>query len=91
MVHPQTKLGVVNPKIGYGVFATAFIPKGTIVYARDPLEIELTPGEYQALEPMLKETVDKYAYMDKKGIRVLSWDFGKYVNHRCECNSMNTG
>ena len=38
MIHPNTRLGFVNEEIGYGVFATALIPKGTIVYVKDDLE-----------------------------------------------------
>ena len=34
MMHPSIELKPVNPQIGYGVFATAFIPAGTIVYVK---------------------------------------------------------
>lgn len=30
VIHPDTELRFVNPDIGYGVFATRFIPKGSI-------------------------------------------------------------
>jgi hypothetical protein len=37
MIHPWTELRFINDSIGYGVFATQFIPKGTIVWALDDL------------------------------------------------------
>ena len=33
MIHPSTELRFINDEIGYGVVATRFIPKGTIVWA----------------------------------------------------------
>jgi hypothetical protein len=91
MIHPQTELKLINKEMGYGVFATTFIPKGTILYAKDPLEIEVSPAQYESMETGLKEIVYKYAYIDERGMRIVSWDFARYVNHRCECNSMTTG
>lgn len=91
MIHPATELRFVSPEIGYGVFATEFIPRGTIVYARDLLEITVTPAAYLALDEFHRAVVDKYSYIDELGSRIVSWDHAKYVNHRCECNSMSTG
>ncbi len=91
MIHPDTELRFVNDDIGYGVFATAPIPKGTIVYAKDKLEIELTPKQFNKLDKIHQNIADKYSYIDEKGNRVISWDNAKYVNHRCDCNSMSTG
>ncbi|MHC5084588.1 MAG: SET domain-containing protein, partial [Planctomycetota bacterium] len=34
MIHPDTELRKVNETIGYGVFATRHIPKGTILYVK---------------------------------------------------------
>ena len=48
MLHPDTELRVVSADIGFGVFATALIPKGTIVYIKDPLEIEIGASNPQA-------------------------------------------
>lgn len=90
MFHPQTEIRRINPEIGYGVFATAFIPKGTIVYVEDPFEIRLTPQQFEALDLPYKEIAEKYSYTNEMGIRVISWDIAKYVNHRCECNTMST-
>lgn len=91
MIHPDIELRIVSPEIGYGVFATAFIPKGTITYIKDPLEIEITPEAYQNMPEGLQKAVDRFSYKDEKGVRVVSWDHAKYVNHCCQCNTMSTG
>lgn len=91
MIHPDTELRFVNPKIGYGIFATKFIPKGTITYVKDQLEIEICETKYQNFDPIYKKIIDKYAYIDQHGIRIISWDNSKYINHSCNCNTLSTG
>lgn len=91
MIHPKTELRFVNKEIGYGVFATAHIPKGTILYVKDYLDIEIGEEEFNTFDDNYKNIVDKYSYIDERGIRVVSWDHAKYVNHKCDCNSMSTG
>lgn len=91
MIHPNTELRLVNPQVGYGVFATAFIPEGTIVYVKDSLEIEVSPEDYARQPKAMQDQVEKYSYIDERGYRIISWDFGKYVNHCCNCNTISTG
>lgn len=91
MIHPDTRLVYINDEIGYGVFATAFIPKGTITYVKDSLELEISPEEFLAHSAPLQQAIEKYSYIDERGYRIVSWDFGKYVNHCCNCNTMSTG
>lgn len=91
MIHPSTELRLVDPVIGYGVFATEFIPRGTMLYVQDELEIKVSPEDYQRMHLECRTTLDKYSFIDPGGARILSWDFAKYVNHRCDCNSMSTG
>jgi hypothetical protein len=91
MIHPHTELRFVNQAIGYGVFATAPIQKGTIVYVKDQLEIEITQRQFDQMDQAYQDVVEKYSYIDQRGVRIVSWDHGKYVNHSCECNSMSTG
>jgi hypothetical protein len=45
MLHPQTKLGFINDVIGHGVVATHFIPKGTVTWVLDDLDMEFPPEE----------------------------------------------
>mgnify|MGYP001553287748 CR=1 FL=1 len=91
MIHPSTKLQYINDQMGYGVFATHLIPKGTIVYVKDPLEIEIEPNDFNTFPLVLQEHIEKYSYIDERGIRIISWDLAKYVNHCCQCNTISTG
>jgi len=91
MIHPDTELRLVSEAIGYGVFATQAIPRGTVTYVKDGLEIELTPRQFERLDEAHRQIVDKYSYIDPRGKRIVSWDHAKYVNHRCECNTISTG
>ena len=91
MIHPHTELRLVNETVGYGVFATEFIPEGTITYIRDSLELEITPEAFEKCVPLLQEKIERYSYIDQRGVRVVSWDLAKYVNHCCQCNTMSTG
>ncbi|WP_319542212.1 SET domain-containing protein-lysine N-methyltransferase [uncultured Pseudodesulfovibrio sp.] len=91
MIHPNTEVRFVNPTIGHGVFATADIPRGTIVFVKDSLDIELTEAVFNELDEHHKAVADKYSYIDENGVRILSWDNAKYVNHKCDCNIISTG
>ncbi len=91
MIHPDTEVRFISENIGHGVFATAPLPKGTILYVVDSLEIEVTPKQFNKLNAKLRKVVDTYSYINERGLRIVSWDNAKYVNHRCECNSMSTG
>ena len=91
MIHPKTELKVINDTVGYGVFATEFIPEGTIVYVKDSLELVVSPTDYLIHTEEMKDVIEKYSYMDEQGNRIVSWDFAKYVNHCCNCNTISTG
>lgn len=90
MIHPQTRLAWINDEIGYGVLATAFIPKGTIVYVEDALDIQIGPDSPLLSDPRYMELIAKYSTRDARGNRWLSWDIGKYVNHCCHYNCLDT-
>src|SRR5688572_17294755 len=90
MIHPDTAIRFVSEQIGLGVFATTDIAKGTIIYVRDPLELKLTPREFNALDAAQKGAIEKYSYVDAQGHLIVSWDHAKYMNHRCECNTIAT-
>lgn len=91
MIHPDTELRKINDTIGYGVFATCDIPKGTILYVKDPLEIEMSPRQFDCIDVQYQIIIDWFSYIDERGYRIVSWDIAKYVNHRCEPNSISTG
>ncbi|PSB03801.1 SET domain-containing protein [Merismopedia glauca] len=86
MLHPATELRFINSEIGYGVFATEFIPHGTITWVRDSLDQTFSPAEFIAMSAMSEvyhEQLTKYAYRDEVGDYVLCWDLGRFMNHSC--------
>jgi len=90
MMHPSTELRHIDPELGFGVFATSRLPKGTITYVWDPLEIEIRPDDPCLQEPALRASIDRFSYIDSRGVRIVSWDHAKYVNHCCQANTMST-
>ncbi len=91
MIHPSTELRLVNTHIGVGVYATAFIAKGTLVYVRDAMEIEIGPDSPMLSDPHLGPVIDRFSYIDARGCRIVSWDIAKHVNHSCRPNTLTTG
>jgi hypothetical protein len=91
MIHPNTEVRWVNDIVGHGLYATAAISAGTITYAWDPLELEIWPDDARLTDPTILHTIERYSYIDGRGVRILSWDNAKYVNHSCNPNSLSTG
>jgi uncharacterized protein len=90
MIHPDTALQPVDPRIGYGVVATRHIPVGTITWVRDSLDHSLSFDEVKRLPKLLRPDFDKYAYIDGDRF-VLCWDIGRFVNHSCRPTCMAPG
>jgi hypothetical protein len=91
MMHPDTELRFINREVGNGVFATRFIPCGTITWALDEFDQVLAPAQVAALAPAQRAQVEEYAYVDARGDYVLCWDLGRYVNHGCDPTSRGIG
>ena len=64
MIHPDTELRLVSPEVGYGVFATRFIPRGTLTWVLDPLDQHFSPKQVAALPPPFKALLLRYGYRD---------------------------
>lgn len=90
MIHPHTELRYINEQMGFGVFATQFIPKGTITWALDELDQILEPNYLDTIDKYKGEIIKKYAYRNQDGKFVLCWDLGRYVNHSFHANCMGT-
>lgn len=91
MMYPDSYLEHVDAGKGWGVFAGRFIPRGTVVWMHDELDQVLTPARVAALPAPLREQVDRYAYVDGDGNRVLCWDHGRFMNHACEPTTTSIG
>ena len=91
MIHPHTLLKHVSPDMGYGVFASEFIPAGTITYVKDELEIDIESSHDLLQHPDYGPLIDKFAYREPGGRYIIGWDLSKYVNHSCNANTISTG
>jgi hypothetical protein len=91
MIHPHTELRWINEDMGYGVFVTKPIPKGTIVWVRCALDIIKTPAEVVELGDAYKTIFGHFAYFDAEGNAILCWDIARYVNHSCQPAMMPVG
>lgn len=91
MIHPDTEFRRVDDVVGFGVFATRFIPRGTITWARCALDRALTEVEISALPPAYAPHVDKYAYLDRRGHSILCWDLARFMNHSCAATCLSPG
>lgn len=89
-MHPHTELRFINEFLGYGVFATQFIPKGTIVWILDDLDQKFDPNDVAALDPIARERLIKYSYRDQQGRYILCWDIARYVNHSFNASCVAT-
>lgn len=90
MIYPHTELRYINDQIGYGVFATKFIPKGTITWALDDLDQIIDPKFVQSVDKYRRELLQKYSYRNHDGKYILCWDLGRYVNHSFHANCIGT-
>ena len=91
MLHPDTELRWIDERIGYGVFATRPIPRGTITWVRDELDQVIRPERLVRLPERMRQTVDKYSFVDRDGDYVLCWDVARFLNHACEATCLSPG
>ncbi len=91
MIHPATELRHINDEMGYGVFATAFIPAGTITWAKDELDRTFTMDEFRKFAPHYRDILDKYSFADVTGRLVLCWDLARFINHSCNPTCLSAG
>ncbi len=90
MIHPDTELRFINNIVGYGVVAKKLIPKGTITWAQDDLDIIYTPEAIRKINPAMQPYLETYCFTNNKGNKVLCWDIAKYVNHSFNPSCMST-
>ena len=90
MIHPHTKVLFINEEIGFGVFATQFIPKGTITWCLDKFDRIFSQEEVDQMAPAYRALVDIFTFRNEKGQYILAWDNTKYVNHSSHSNCITT-
>lgn len=90
MIHPNTEVRFISKDKGYGLVATAFIPKGTITWVMDELDRVFAPVELKTMPELFREILDTYTFRDQRGNFILCWDNARYVNHSFRSNCMTT-
>ena len=90
MIHPKTELRFISKEVGYGVFATDFIPAGTITWVLDKLDREFRPEEFFAMDLVYQNIIDTYTFRNNIGNYILCWDHGRFVNHSFNSNCLTT-
>lgn len=90
MMHPDTRLEWIDEEKGFGVVATKLIPKGTITWVQDELDIVFSPDKPEELKPLTREFLEKYSFRNHKGEHILCWDIAKYVNHSFRSNCLSS-
>ena len=90
MMHPDTELKWINDQKGFGVVATAAIPKGTITWVQDELDIVFPSKKPRELKPLTRQLLDKYSFRNHKGEYILCWDIAKYINHSFNSNCLSS-
>ena len=90
MIHPYSKLQWISDHVGYGLFATQKIPKGSITFVQDPLDIRISTDSPLLNDKRIRASVEKYSYINNESEFVISWDIAKYMNHCCYANTLTT-
>lgn len=90
MLHPHTELRFVSTEVGYGIFATHDIPKGTITWIKDALDRTFTKEQIESFSEPDRSNAYKYTYRTPDGLYLFCWDLTRFMNHSSEPNSMIT-
>lgn len=90
MIHPDTELRTVDEVVGWGVFATHRLPRGTVTWVRDPLDQAIDPARLEALGPHWQRWSEHHTFSDRRGRRILCWDLCRTMNHSCAPNCAGT-
>lgn len=91
MIHPDIELRFLSPEKGYGLFAVRRIPKGTVTFVQDPLDISIPASSPLLKDDRVAHLIERYSYMNARAECIVSWDHGKYMNHCCHANTLTTG
>jgi len=88
VLHPDVELRLIDQEIGYGLFATRFIPRGTLTWVMCSPEQVFQPRDVVRLGPAYHAYLDKYAYANAAGDRILCCDLGRFMNHSCDSSTL---
>ena len=79
-----------DPKMGLGLFATEFIPKGSVVWKFvEGVDIKVSMDEVKKMSESQQEYLDKYAWIEGDYYHA-SCDHTNFINHSYQPNLDNT-
>lgn len=81
-----TEVRFISIKIGKGVFATEFIPKGTITWIQSDSDREFPLSELDSLPDQERDTILTYCYRKANGNLFLCGDNTRFINHSFDAN-----
>ncbi|MAQ15959.1 MAG: hypothetical protein CMN30_14345 [Sandaracinus sp.] len=90
-MHPDTELFARTDGVGLGVRATAPIPRGTLLWVRDAMDVVLSADALAALPEPLLGVARRLGYRNARGEWIVCWDAGKHVNHSCSPTMRGVG
>jgi hypothetical protein len=90
MIHPHTELRFISDEVGHGIVATQLIPKGTITWVQDKLDVVITQAQLDKMSDYYQNILDYYTFRNQKGNYILCWDLAKYVNHSFKSNCLRS-
>jgi hypothetical protein len=77
---------------GFGVFAAARIPRGTIIWEFDEgADWALTEAEIAAFPDTLRDQIEAWTYLSEGGLYILCSDGAKFMNHSFQPNCDDCG
>lgn len=75
---------------GFGLFASEFIPKGTLIWQLNHVVDKIIyPKDLLLLDDLELKFIDTYAYKEGDKL-ILCSDNGKYINHSSTPNTLDT-
>ena len=91
MIHPATSVRTVSPVVGDGVFATEFIPKGTLVWVLCRFDRIIDRRLMSDWPERVSKAADRFGYIDALGRLVVCWNHARMVNHCCDPTGIGVG
>ncbi len=90
MIHPNTEAIFVNDLIGKGLFATQFIPCGTITWALGKNDKVFSQAAINNMDKEYWNNYKRYMFSDSKGNYILCTDNAQFTNHSFVSNCLMT-
>ena len=81
MIHPHTTVKYISHEIGYGLFASKNIKKGSVVWVMDDLDRVFSEEDVRRMAAPYQEILERYCFRNSRGQWIFCWDNTRYINH----------